>query len=219
MTFDIDFLQRILATIFKAMPLTLLLAFLSCIGAALLGFLLETLRRTGRWQGYLLRFVIDALRSTPILVQIYFLYFVLPYYGLVLPGPVVGVLAMSLYYASYLAEVFKAGIDGVPRGQTEAAMAVGLAPLDVTLRVVAPQMLRNIAAPMGNYFVSILKSTPYLAVIGVAEMMGTTLEIASDTFRYAEPMILLGIVFLVLCSIIAWLVRLLEARLMANTRR
>ena len=72
---------------------------------------------------------------------------------------------------------------------------------------------------MGNYFVSILKSTPYLAVIGVAEMMGTTLEIASDTFRYAEPMILLGIVFLVLCSIIAWLVRRLEARLMANTRR
>ncbi|MBR9763021.1 MAG: amino acid ABC transporter permease [Rhodobacteraceae bacterium] len=219
MTFDIDFLQRILATIFKAMPLTLLLAFLSCIGASLVGFALETLRRTGRWQGYLLRFVIDALRSTPILVQIYFLYFVLPYYGVVLPGPVIGVLAMSLYYASYLAEVFKAGIDSVPRGQTEAAMAVGLSPLDVTLRVVAPQMLRNIAAPMGNYFVSILKSTPYLAVIGVAEMMGTTLEIASDTFRYAEPMILLGIVFLVLCSIIAWLVRRLEARLMANTRR
>ena len=219
MTFDIDFLQRIVVTIFKAMPLTLLLASLSCIGASLVGFALETLRRTGRWQGYLLRFVIDALRSTPILVQIYFLYFVLPYYGLVLPGTVIGVLAMSMYYASYLAEVFKAGIDSVPRGQTEAAMAVGLSPLDVTLRVVAPQMLRNVAAPMGNYFVSILKSTPYLAVIGVAEMMGTTLEIASDTFRYAEPMILLGIVFLVLCSIIAWMVRRLEARLMANTRR
>lgn len=120
MTYDIDFFQRIMVTILRAMPLTLLIALLSCFGAAFIGFLLETLRRTGRWQGYILGFVIDALRSTPILVQIYFLYFVLPYYGLVLPGPVIGVLAMSLYYSSYLAEVFKAGIDAVPRGQTEA---------------------------------------------------------------------------------------------------
>lgn len=219
MTYDIDFFQRIMVTILRAMPLTLLIALLSCFGAAFIGFLLETLRRTGRWQGYILGFVIDALRSTPILVQIYFLYFVLPYYGLVLPGPVIGVLAMSLYYSSYLAEVFKAGIDAVPRGQTEAGMAIGLSPLDVTLRIVAPQMLRNIAAPMGNYFVSILKSTPYLAVIGVSEMMGMTLEIASDTFRYAEPMVILGLVFLTLCSIVAWLVRRLETRLMASSKR
>lgn len=219
MTFDPPFVQQILATIVRAMPLTLLIALLSCAGAATLGFLFEILRRTGRIPGLAMRFVIDALRSMPILVLIYFLYFVLPYYGVVLPGPVVGVLALSLYYSSYLAEVFKAGIDSVPRGQSEAGLAVGLTPTDVTLRIVAPQMLKNIAAPMGNYFVSILKSTPYLAVIGVAEMMGTTLEIASDTFRYAAPMVILGIVFFLLASAIAWAVRRLETKLMESSGR
>lgn len=216
---DLPFMQSILVTIFKAMPMTVAIALMSCAGAAVLGFLFEILRRINRPLGLLMRFVIDALRSTPILVQIYFLYFVLPYYGLVLPTVVIGVLAFSLYYASYLAEVFKAGIDAVPRGQTDAALAIGLTPFDVTIQVIAPQMLRTIAAPMGNYFISILKSTPYLAVIGVAEMMGTTLEIASATFRYAEPMVVLGIVFFLLCSAIAWFVRRLEARLMSTDRK
>ena len=219
MTFDLPFLWQILQTIFKALPLTLLIALLSCVGASVLGFAFEILRRSHPIARRVMRFTIDFLRSTPLLVQIYFLYYVLPYYGIVMPGPLIGGIALSLYYSGYLAEVFKAGIDTVPRGQSEAAVAIGLSPVDVILRVIAPQMLRNIAAPMGNYFVSILKSTPYLAVIGVAEMMGTTLEIASNTFRYAEPMIVLGIVFFVLAASIAWLVRRLEDRLMRSTRR
>lgn len=219
MTFDLPFLWQILQTIFKALPLTLLIALLSCVGASVLGFAFEILRRSHPIARRVMRFTIDFLRSTPLLVQIYFLYYVLPYYGIVMPGPLIGGIALSLYYSGYLAEVFKAGIDTVPRGQSEAAVAIGLSPVDVILRVIAPQMLRNIAAPMGNYFVSILKSTPYLAVIGVAEMMGTTLEIASNTFRYAEPMIVLGIVFFVLAASIAWLVRRLEDLLMRSTRR
>lgn len=219
MTFDLPFLWQILQTIFKALPLTLLIALSACFGASLLGFAFEILRRSHPMAGYAMRFVIDCLRSTPILVQIYFLYYVLPYYGVVMPGPLIGGIALSLYFAGYLAEVFKAGIDTVPRGQSEAAVALGLSPADVILRVIAPQMLRNIAAPMGNYFVSILKSTPYLAVIGVAEMMGTTLEVASNTFRYAEPMIVLGVVFFILAASIAWGVRRLEDRLMRSSRR
>lgn len=219
MTFELPFLWRILITIIEALPLTLAITAAACIGSSFLGFSFEILRRSTPAMGYLMRFVIDFIRSTPILVQIYFFYYVLPYYGVVLPGTIIGGLALSLYYSGYLAEVFKAGIDTVPRGQTEAAKAIGLAPLDVTMRVIAPQMLRNIAAPMGNFFISILKSTPYLGTIGVAEMMGTTLEIASDTFRYAEPMILLGIVFFVIAATMAWFVRRLEERLMKSSRK
>jgi polar amino acid transport system permease protein len=90
---------------------------------------------------------------------------------------------------------------------------------DATVFVIAPQMLRNIAAPMGNYFVGILKSTPYLAVIGVNEMLGASMQVASDTFRYAEPMAIVGIVFLILAVSIAQLVRLLEERLLLSSRR
>lgn len=216
---DAPFIGHILLVILGAMPVAVLIAILSSIGASLLGFLFEVLRRSHPAMRPVMRFVIDFIRSSPIIVQIYFLYYVLPFYGIVLPGLLVGWMALSIYYSGYLAEVFKAGIDAVPRGQWEAARSVGLNSKDVVLYVITPQMLRNIAAPMGNYFVSILKSTPYLAIIGVPEMMGVTLEIGSNTFRYGEPMILLGVVFFLLAAAIAYLVRRLETHLMQSSHR
>lgn len=219
MTFDAPFIGRILVVILAAMPVAVAIATLSSLGAAILGFTFEILRRSHPAMRPIMRFLVDFIRSSPIIVQIYFLYYVLPFYGIVLPSLLVGWMALSIYYSGYLAEVFKAGIEAVPRGQWEAARSIGLTQGDVVLYVITPQMLRNIAAPMGNYFVSILKSTPYLAIIGVPEMMGVTLEIGSDTFRYGEPMIVLGIVFFLLAATIAFLVRLLEAHLMKSSRR
>jgi polar amino acid transport system permease protein len=219
MTFDTPYILEILTAILKALPITLAITIASCIGASILGFILEIARRSSPILRYPIRFMIDALRSTPALVQVYFLYFVLPVFGVTLPGPVVGVLALSLYYSGYLAEVFKAGIETIPIGQGEAANALGLNGFDVIVWVIAPQMLRNIAAPMGNYFISILKSTPYLAVIGVPELMGVTLEIASDSFRYSAPMVVLGIVFFAIAASFAAAVRLLEKRLLSSSRR
>ena len=219
MNFDVAFALATLPYILKGLWTTIWVAVAGSLGASLLGFSFEILRRTGWVMGLLMRFVIDFIRSTPLLVQIYFLYYVLPFYGVVLPALVVGVLALSVYYSGYLAEVFKAGIDSIPRGQTEAAQALGLTAADTILRVIAPQMLRNIAAPMGNYFVSILKATPYLAVIAVPEMLGAALDIGSDTFRYSEPMLMVGAVFLILAVSIAWAVRQLELRLLASAKR
>ncbi|WP_127104296.1 ectoine/hydroxyectoine ABC transporter permease subunit EhuD [Pararhodobacter zhoushanensis] len=219
MTFDVDFALSTLPFILKGLFTTLWVTVASALGASILGFVFEVLRRTSRVMGLLMRFVIDAIRSTPVLVQLYFLYFVLPFWGVVLPALVVGVIGLSVYYSGYLAEVFKAGIDAIPRGQTEAAKAIGLTRLDVIAFVIAPQMLRNIAAPMGNYFVSILKATPYLAVIAVPEMLGSALDIGSRTFRYAEPMLVVGAIFLVLAVAIGQGVRWLELRLLASAKR
>lgn len=205
--------------IFKAMGTTIWVAVVSSIGAAVLGFALELMRRSGRLLGAVTRFLIDFIRSTPILVQIYFFYFVLPLYGVTLPALVIGVFSLSLYYSGYLAEVFKAGIDSIPRGQFEAAQSLGLSGWDTTFRVILPQMLRAVAAPMGNYFVSLLKATPYLAVISVPEMLGVALDIGSQTFRYPEPMIAVGIIFLALALVIAHAVRRLELRLLASQKR
>ncbi len=195
------------------------MAVASSLGAAALGLALELLRRGGGRFAWAVQFLIDFLRSTPILVQIYFFYFVLPHYGLTLPALFIGVFSMSLYFSSYLAEVFKAGIDAVPRGQTEAAHALGLSRADTMRFVIALQMLRIIAAPMGNYFVSLLKTTPYLAVIAVPDMLGAALDIGSDSFRYAEPMVAAEIIFLILAIAIAQLVRLMEVRLMRSVQR
>jgi polar amino acid transport system permease protein len=215
MGFDAGFALSTLPTILASIWMTLGVA----AGACILGFAWEILRRSGGGTGYVVRFLIDAIRSTPILAQLYFLYFVLPFYGVTLPALVIGVLGLSVYYSGYLAEVFKAGFDSIPAGQAEAAKALGLSRAQSIFLVIMPQMLLNIAAPLGNYFVSILKATPYLAVLAVPEMLGTAFDIASDTFRYAEPLVVAGAIFLSLALIIAQLVRRMELRLLARLQR
>jgi polar amino acid transport system permease protein len=219
MQFDVSFALSIVPKIVSALGSTIIVALVSCVGASLLGFGLEIARRSNEALRYLMRFVIDFIRSTPLLVQLYFFFFVLPVYGIKLPAVIVGIIAMSIYYSGYLAEVFKAGIDGVSRGQFEAARALGLKRLQTVVLVIAPQMLRNIAPPMGNYFIGIFKSTPYLAAIAVYESFGAALDIASDTFRYSEPLIVVGIIYLSIALVLAWIVRRLEERLMFSVKR
>lgn len=219
MNFDLAFAVSTVPTILGAVGTTIGVALLSCAGASILGFGFEITRRAGSAPGYLMRFVIDFIRSTPVLAWLYFLYFVLPHYAVTLPALVVGMLGLSIYFSGYLAEVFKAGIDAIPKGQAEAAKALGLNRIDVVFFILAPQMLRNVAAPIGNYFVSILKATPYLAVIAVPEMLGKAFDIASDTYRYAEPLTVVGIVFLLLALVIAQVIKRLERKLLEPTSR
>nr|WP_283241729.1 amino acid ABC transporter permease [Bordetella trematum] len=203
----------------QGLGMTIWIAVAASLCAAVLGFVLEILRRSNRWLGYVMRFLIDVIRSTPVLVQLYFIYFVLPFYGVTLPAVAAGILGLSIYYSGYLAEVFKGGIDSIDSGQFEAGRALGLTRRDVIVSVILPQMLRNVAAPMGNYFVSALKATPYLAVIAVPEMLGIALEVGANSFRYAEPMVAVGIIFLILALGVNYLVRLMERRLQLAHQR
>jgi polar amino acid transport system permease protein len=214
--FDLAFAASSLPTILGAIGTTLTVALVSCIGAAAIGFLFEMVRRAGGIAGLTVGFVIDFIRSTPVLAWLYFLYFVLPFYGVRLGSMTVGVMGLSLYYSGYLAEVFKAGIDAIPKGQPEAARALSLRRRDAVIYVIVPQMLRNIAAPLGNYFVSILKATPYLAVLAVPEMLGRAFDIASETYRYAEPLSVAAFIFLALALVISQGVKQLERWLLAR---
>ncbi|MCX8570854.1 MULTISPECIES: amino acid ABC transporter permease [Hyphomicrobiales] len=219
MQFDPAFALSTAPTILGAIGMTLLVAAVSCLGASAIGFGFELVRRSGGVGGLFIGFVIDFIRATPVLVWLYCLYFILPFYGIRLGALTTGMIGLSLYYSGYLAEVFKAGIDAIPNGQAEAAKALGLGRIDATIFVVAPQMLRNIAAPMGNYFVSILKATPYLAVLAVPEMLGRAFDIASDTYRYAEPLMVAGLIFLGLALLISQVIKRLEVRLLGPTGR
>jgi polar amino acid transport system permease protein len=219
MDFDPAFAIAAIPAILRSAGTTIFVAIAASLGACVLGFAAEIVRRGGRRRNLAMRFVIDAVRSTPILAQLYFWYFVLPHYGITLPALLIGVLGLSIYYGSYVSEVFRAGIDAIPAGQTDAARALALRRWQAVLLVIAPQMLRNIAAPLGNYFVSIIKATPYLAVLAVPEMLGTAMDIASDTFRYAEPILVVGIAFLALSIAAGQLVGLLERRLLAPMKR
>ena len=219
MAFDLAFALSTVPTILGAIGMTLLVAASSCVGASAVGFGLELIRRSGGLAGLFVRFVIDFIRATPVLVWLYCLYFILPFYGIRLGALAVGIIGLSLYYSGYLAEVFKDGSDAIPNGQGEPARVNSLGRMDATIFVIAPQMLRNIAAPMGNYFVSILKATPYLAVLAVPEMLGRAFDIASETYRYAEPLTVAGLIFLGLALIISLAIKRLENRLMGPTAR
>lgn len=157
--------------------------------------------------------VIEFIRSTPLLIQVYFLYYVLPNYGVSLTAMQVGVLGIGLHYACYLAEVYRSGLDAVPRGQWEAVTALNMSPSLAYRNIILPQALRPILPPVGNYLVAMLKDTPVLSAITVVEIMQQAKNIGSETFRYLEPITMVGVFFLVLSIVLAYLVRRVEARL------
>jgi polar amino acid transport system permease protein len=155
---------------------------------------------------------VEVIRSTPILIQVYFLYFVLPSVGIVLPALVIGVLALSLHYGTYTSEAYRAGIASVGAGQREAAAALGLSPRAAFFSVVLPQAIPPIVPTLGNHLIALFKETPLLSAIAIVELLQTAKLIGSETFRYNEPITLVGLILLVLSLSCAALVRRAERR-------
>jgi polar amino acid transport system permease protein len=213
MDFDVTLALSLVPGLLWAAATTLAIAIGSSAIAAVVGFLGEILRRSVPMLRRPINFAIDFLRCTPFLAQLYFFYFVLPFYGIKLPAIVIGVGALGLYFSSYLAEVFRAGIDSVPVSQVEAARALGLKRFRIVRFVLLPQVARHVAPAMGSYFISLLKATPYLAVIAIPEMLGQALDYASVTFRYYEPILVVGAMFLILSLGLGHIFRKLEYRL------
>ena len=139
---------------------------------------------------------IEFVRGTPLLIQVYFLYFTLPAAGIVLPALATGIGALGLHYATYVSEVYRAGLRSVGRGQRDAAAALGLRRRTAFRHVILPQALPPIFPALGNYALAILKETPILASISVTEMLQRAKLIGAETFRYTEPMTLVGVAFL-----------------------
>ncbi|HEX7029222.1 MAG TPA: ectoine/hydroxyectoine ABC transporter permease subunit EhuD [Gammaproteobacteria bacterium] len=165
----------------------------------------RVLARSASW-------IVEFVRSTPLLIQLYFLYYVLPDYGVALSPLVTGILALGLHYSCYTAEVYRAGIEAVPRGQWEAARALNLPPSAAWLRIILPQAVKPTLPMLGNYLIAMFKDTPLLAAITVMEMLQTAKLIGAQSFRYLEPLTITGVVFLVVSLVASWAVRYLEIR-------
>lgn len=200
----------------------LLSASLNTLGITLLGFLIAIVlglfmaigRRSKRvWLSWPTTLVIEFIRSTPLLIQVYFLYYVLPNYGVSMTAMQVGVIGIGVHYACYIAEVYRGGLDAVPRAQWEAVTALNMGPYIAYRNIILPQALRPILPPLGNYLIAMLKDTPVLSAITVVEIMQQAKNIGSETFRYLEPITMVGLFFLTLSIVLAYLVRRLELRL------
>ncbi|AZK94196.1 MULTISPECIES: ectoine/hydroxyectoine ABC transporter permease subunit EhuD [Streptomyces] len=155
----------------------------------------------------------EFVRNTPLLVQLFFLYYVLPEWGLTLSAMATGVIGLGLHYSTYTAEVYRAGIDGVPAGQWEAATALSLPRVLTWRSVILPQAVRRVVPALGNYVIAMLKDTPMIFVIGVMDMLGQARQFAAETFLTVEAFTVVGIAFIALSFPASLLLRALERRL------
>ncbi len=179
--------------------------------AMVLGLVFALLRRArSRLISWPVTLVIEFLRDTPLLVQLFFLFYVLPNFGIVLPAFLTGALALGLQYSAYTSEVYRGGLDAVGRGQWEAATALNLSRWLTYRDVVIPQAIPRIVPALGNYLVSMLKDTPVLSVITVVDMLNLANLIGDRTFQYLIPLSLVGLIFLVLTLACSALIHVVE---------
>jgi polar amino acid transport system permease protein len=208
-----EYSVEILPRLLSATVNTLLAAGFGYLIALIVGLAFALLQRTGvRPITFVVREIVEFIRSTPLIVQIFFIFYVGPQFGIRLSPWTSGMIAIGLHYASYLSEVYRAGLDNVPKGQWEACKALNMGPVQIYFRIIIPQAIPPSLPGMGNYLISIFKDTPMLSVIGVAELMHAATTIGSETYRYVEPYTLVGLIFLAISLPTALALRQLEAR-------
>lgn len=213
MDWDWQFAREITPILLQGLKVTIIATILGAAVAAVLGLVFALLRRSSnrvvaRTAGFLVQFI----RGTPLLVQLYFIFYVLPDIGIRLPALAAGVIGMGLHYATYAAEVYRGGIEAVPRGQWEAARATNLTMRQTWINVVLPQAVPPMIPALANYLLAMFKETPLLSAITVLEMMNQAKSIANSSYRYVEPMTMVGVFFLVISLISVAILRWLEHR-------
>lgn len=185
--------------IINAADVTLKFTLFGFAGAVSLGLVLALMRLSRRRIVRIpARIYIELFKNTPLLTQIFIIYFGLASVGLVLSPFVAGSLALALFYAAYLSEIFRGGIQGVNVGQREAALAVGLAPQSVYRSVILPQAVRLALPATGNMLVDMLKSTSLMAAIAGAELMTVARNVTSETFKALEVYLVIGGIYFLL---------------------
>ncbi|HZS82179.1 MAG TPA: ectoine/hydroxyectoine ABC transporter permease subunit EhuD [Stellaceae bacterium] len=213
MLWDWGYALEILPVLGQAAIITIEATLLGFAMAAVLGLVFAILRMLGPAVAWPVSMLIELVRSTPLLIQIFFLYFVLPKFGVTLDAFTAGVLALGLHYATYCAEVYRAGLENIPRGQWEASIALNLSLYTTFKDIILPQAIPPVVPPLGNYLVALFKETPLLSAIAVLELMQTAKILGSETFRYVEPITLVGALFLAMSLVSAALIRQVERAL------
>lgn len=211
MLWDNAFAIEIIPALLVGFKTTLLLTGAGMLIALILGLVVAVLRRANvPVLSPLLGFYVSFIRGTPILVQAYCAYFVLPTVGVQFDALTTGIIVLGVNYSAYTAEVYRGGIQEVPTGQWEAATALNLSTPVTWMRVILPQAVGTTIPMLGNYLILMFKDSAVLSAITVVELLAVAQRIGSANFRYLEPLTIAGLIFLVVSFLASSGVRALE---------
>lgn len=197
----------------QGVVLTLLVTAVSMVFAMLMAVLTALGRLSSNPVAFgVATFYASFFRGTPLLVQVLLIYLALPQFGIILSGFTSGILALSLNYAAYLAETIRAGISSVPPGQREAAMALGLSKTVIAWKIVAPQAMRVIIPPAGAQFISMLKDSSLVSIMGLWELNFLAQSYGRATYHYMEMLLTAAVIYWMLSIVLELVQHQLEIK-------
>ncbi|MFH9858474.1 ectoine/hydroxyectoine ABC transporter permease subunit EhuD [Streptomyces sp. NPDC017202] len=213
MNWDWNVVEDFLPRFWDGVLVTLQALAAGALIAFVLGLVWALAQRSARvWVRRPVVAVTEFVRNTPLLVQLFFLFYVVPNFGPSMSPLTTGIVGLGLHYSTYTAEVYRAGIDGVPAGQWEAATALNLSRARTWRAVILPQAIRRVVPPLGNYVIAMLKDSPMIATIGAFDMLGEAQSFSNETFT-TEALTVVGVAFIAVAYPASLLIRALERRL------
>ena len=194
-----------------------------CFGSIVLATLLAIVGALGRLSRNPIVYAVASLyvsivRGTPLLVQIFFIFFALPQLGIVIPALPAGIIALGFNYGAYMTEIFRAGIQAVPGGQREAAQALGMTDRLIMRRIVMPQAVRIVIPAIGNEFIAMIKDSALISVISVTELLWRARAVGTQNFRTLEALLIAALVYWVLTLSFSFVQETLERRMARSDR-
>ncbi len=212
--FDWQFAVEIFPDLLNGMWITIQATFFGFLLALVFGLFFALSRRSDSpWIRIPVSAVVEFVRSTPLLVQLFFFFYVIPrYLNFRVPAFQLGVLAIGLHFGTYTAEVIRAGINAVPRGQWEAATSLNFSIWQRWTLIILPQAIPPMIPALGNYLIGMFKETAQLSAITVVELMLVARSIGTREFRFIEPITIAGLLYFIVSYPSSLIIRQLEKR-------
>jgi polar amino acid transport system permease protein len=215
---DWSFVASIVPQLLLGLKITVFATLTGFVAALLLGLVWTLLRLASvPVLSPLVQLFVEFVRGTPFLVQLFFLFYVLPTWGLTFTALVTGIIGLAIFNSAPVSEIYRAGIEDIPGGQWEASLTLGLPVRRVWLGIVLPQAVRTVLPMLGNVGIGMFKETAVLSTITVMELLAQAVDIGSMYFRYIEPLTMVGVFYFIVSYTLARLVRRLEFRGAART--
>ena len=213
MNFDISYTWDALPRLLDGAWMTVMVSFLAFFFAAALAVVITFLRRV-EWRviDTAIAIYVSFIRGTPVLIQIFLVYYVLPVVGIDIGALTAGVLALTLNSAAFQAEILRGGLAALPGGQIEAARSLGISTPVMWLKIILPQLFISTTAPLVNEFTLVVKATPMVSMITVVELMRVSQQIFSNNFRPVEVLLGAFALYFIICFAGSRVAHWLEAR-------